>query len=165
MQPDWSSFRVLLRDCRRSRAAQTIQARARFGRGRRFAQRPQGVTKRKEDAEVVLIVDDDPDIREAIRTLLEEEGYPTAEACNGQEALALIQQPDFKAGLILLDLMMPTMNSLRASRATACRPSVGCDPGRRYERPRGNVAGSRALGTARPRLRKPPKISISCLSS
>lgn len=57
----------------------------------------------------ILIVDDDPDIRDTLTQILEDEGYRIFAAANGQEALACLRQaaaPD----LILLDLMMPIMN-------------------------------------------------------
>jgi CheY-like chemotaxis protein len=57
----------------------------------------------------ILIVDDDPDIREALARLLEAEGYRCANAANGREALDyLLAQP--VPALILLDLTMPVMD-------------------------------------------------------
>jgi two-component system chemotaxis response regulator CheY len=57
---------------------------------------------------LVLVVDDDKDIREAIQLALEGEGYRVTCATNGEVALGLMKSevPD----LILLDLMMPTMD-------------------------------------------------------
>ena len=127
MQPDRSSSEA----CYATAAGHGQHKRSKRDNGRPRApirSASQSATKRKQDAEVVLIVDDDPDIREAIRTLLEEEGYPTAEACNGQEALALIQQPDFKAGLILLDLMMPTMDGLQLRARLRADPALAAIP-------------------------------------
>jgi CheY-like chemotaxis protein len=57
----------------------------------------------------IMIVEDDPDIRDSLRYILENEGYRVMTAENGQEAfdvLAKIPRPC----LILLDLMMPVMN-------------------------------------------------------
>jgi CheY-like chemotaxis protein len=56
----------------------------------------------------VLVVDDDPALRELIRRILEREGYRVAEAENGRAALARIRETP--PGLILLDLMMPEMD-------------------------------------------------------
>ncbi|MEO8177899.1 MAG: response regulator [Deltaproteobacteria bacterium] len=57
----------------------------------------------------ILIVDDDPDIREALAELLEAEGYRCTNAANGREALDYLRaQPS--PDLILLDLMMPVMD-------------------------------------------------------
>jgi CheY-like chemotaxis protein len=58
---------------------------------------------------VVLVVDDDRDIRSAISELLRDEGYATLEAPNG--AVALERLRDLGAPcLMLLDLMMPVMD-------------------------------------------------------
>jgi two-component system response regulator (stage 0 sporulation protein F) len=53
----------------------------------------------------VLIVDDDPDIREMTRCVLEDEGYGVATASNGTEALAHITE--HQPALVLLDIRMP----------------------------------------------------------
>ena len=56
----------------------------------------------------VLVVDDDPDIRELLFTALEDEGFEVVPAANGQEALAVIRT--FRPDVIVLDLMMPVMD-------------------------------------------------------
>jgi DNA-binding response OmpR family regulator len=56
----------------------------------------------------VLVVDDDPDIRELLFTALEDEGFEVVPAGNGQEALAIIE--NFRPDVIILDLMMPVMD-------------------------------------------------------
>jgi CheY-like chemotaxis protein len=58
----------------------------------------------------VLVVDDDPDIRETLRFVLEDAGYPVYSAENGEEALHVLAASDPLPGLILLDLMMPIMS-------------------------------------------------------
>ncbi len=57
----------------------------------------------------ILVVDDDADIRYALRQALELEGYEVALAANGREAWESLRSPPPPA-LILLDLMMPVMN-------------------------------------------------------
>jgi CheY-like chemotaxis protein len=57
----------------------------------------------------VLIVEDDPDLRESLQALLERRGYDTETAEHGVEALEKID-PDAPPALILLDLMMPVMD-------------------------------------------------------
>ena len=52
----------------------------------------------------ILIVDDDSDICEVIAALLQSEGFLTLRACNGQEALSLLNS---RIDLIILDIMMP----------------------------------------------------------
>ena len=55
----------------------------------------------------ILLVDDDKDIVEVMRELLEGEGYIVDKAFNGQQALELLRSNREKPALILLDLMMP----------------------------------------------------------
>jgi two-component system, OmpR family, response regulator len=56
----------------------------------------------------ILIVDDDPHIRELLRLLLQNEGFEIREAGDGVEALALLESA--KADLVILDIMMPNMD-------------------------------------------------------
>ena len=58
---------------------------------------------------MILIVDDDEDMREAYRDALELAGFATRTVRDGREALAELRQEN-GIGLILLDLMMPGMN-------------------------------------------------------
>jgi CheY-like chemotaxis protein len=56
----------------------------------------------------ILVVDDDTDFREGLRTALEMKGYQVEEAGNGKEALdRIVARPPL---LVLLDLQMPVMN-------------------------------------------------------
>ncbi|MGI8967486.1 MAG: response regulator [Chloroflexota bacterium] len=55
----------------------------------------------------VLVVDDEPDIVEFLLAVLTEEGYGTASAIDGVEALKRVDE--IKPALIILDLMMPRM--------------------------------------------------------
>ncbi|HKD43173.1 MAG TPA: response regulator [Myxococcaceae bacterium] len=56
----------------------------------------------------ILVVDDDPDILEALSEILESEGFAIRQARNGQEALEILET--VSPNLILLDLMMPVMD-------------------------------------------------------
>lgn len=60
------------------------------------------------DISRILIVDDNPEIREIIHILLSGEGYLIEEAGDGQRALDLTGKLDFD--LIILDIMMPGLN-------------------------------------------------------
>jgi len=62
----------------------------------------------------VLIVEDEPDIRELVVHHLKREGYQVSAASSGEEALRQVQAapPD----LVILDLMMPAMNGLEVCR-------------------------------------------------
>jgi DNA-binding response OmpR family regulator len=59
---------------------------------------------------LVLVVDDEPMLRNLLSRLLRMEGYDVVEAADGQEALALVveRRPD----LVLLDVMMPARDGL-----------------------------------------------------
>ena len=54
---------------------------------------------------LVLVVDDDPSLREFVRLNLESEGYTVREAASGEEALSAIE--DQAPALVLLDVVMP----------------------------------------------------------
>ncbi len=58
---------------------------------------------------VILVVDDDTDLRETLGELLTNEGYGTHLCENGRAALEFLRQGG-RPELILLDLMMPEMN-------------------------------------------------------
>lgn len=59
-------------------------------------------------SKIVMIVEDDTDIRESLKTFLEYDGFDVIVANHGKEALDLLDSkiPD----VILLDMMMPVMN-------------------------------------------------------
>lgn len=58
----------------------------------------------------VLVVDDDPDIRETVIEVLEENGHRARGASNGVEALERLRSDKELPCVILLDLMMPMMD-------------------------------------------------------
>lgn len=62
-------------------------------------------------SKLVLIVDDEEDIRRSLAGILEDEGYQTVEAANGADALEVAREevPD----LILLDIWMPGMDGIQ----------------------------------------------------
>ncbi|MFA6217520.1 MAG: response regulator [Candidatus Omnitrophota bacterium] len=62
----------------------------------------------------ILIVDDDPDIRDVLKLTLSEENYDVSEAANGEEALKAIhtKSPD----LVLLDYQMPILDGREVCR-------------------------------------------------
>lgn len=64
----------------------------------------------------ILVVDDDPDIRQLIRIVLETNGYGVTEAHSGQAALQLLQAHP-SMDLMVLDIMMPEMDGIHACRA------------------------------------------------
>jgi two-component system, OmpR family, response regulator len=62
----------------------------------------------------ILIVDDDPHIRELVRVFLQNEGFQVSEAADGVEALTELQS--IKADLVILDVMMPKMDGWQLCR-------------------------------------------------
>jgi CheY-like chemotaxis protein len=66
----------------------------------------------------VLVVDDEEDVREALRDLLEQFGYKVLAAPNGREALEILHGEN-RPGFVLLDLIMPVMNGWEFLEAVA----------------------------------------------
>ena len=62
---------------------------------------------------VVLIADDDPDVRMLISTTLDREGYNVIEACDGEEAITLINERN--PALALLDVNMPRLDGVQVA--------------------------------------------------
>lgn len=60
----------------------------------------------------ILVVDDEPDIRDVIHVYLRNEGYQVIEAANGEEALNIIKTTSVQ--LVILDVMMPIMDGIKA---------------------------------------------------
>jgi protein-histidine pros-kinase len=77
----------------------------------RTAERKDGGTREKAHvSHCVLLVDDDPLIRETFSEVIENEGYKVVSAANGLEALNMLRSGT-RPRLILLDLMMPVMDA------------------------------------------------------
>jgi CheY-like chemotaxis protein len=63
----------------------------------------------------ILVVDDDPDMREALQMILESVGYTVVMAEDGEKCLSKLkeEQPD----LLILDLLMPRMDGFEVCKA------------------------------------------------
>ena len=66
---------------------------------------------------MILVVDDDSQVRASIRRALEELGYPVHEAVDGVSALALVKAE--RPSLVVLDYVMPGMDGAEVARAIA----------------------------------------------
>jgi CheY-like chemotaxis protein len=75
----------------------------------------------------ILIVEDDPDTREAIGIGLQAEGYTVMTAPDGLEALELLDR-GVRPCLILLDLMMPVMDGVHFRIEQLNRPEIAAIP-------------------------------------
>lgn len=62
------------------------------------------------EKETILIVDDEKEIRDLVEIYLKSEEYNTIQACDGEEALKMIEQNEID--LIILDVMMPKLNGI-----------------------------------------------------
>lgn len=61
------------------------------------------------DRGAVLVVEDDDEIRQTLRDVLESEGYDVITTANGKEALERLEEIE-APGLMVVDLMMPVMS-------------------------------------------------------
>ena len=73
----------------------------------------------------ILVIDDQPEIREVLKTILEEEGHKVCLAANGVEGLRRFAESP--AEIVLSDLHMPGMNGLEtihALREQSCSTKI-----------------------------------------
>lgn len=83
--------------------------------------RPDGYAKPGK----ILVVDDEPVIRDMMVDILDMEGYTVEVARNGQEALEKLIHADSNDGyLIFLDLMMPVMDGRTFCQHLQARPEI-----------------------------------------
>ena len=74
------------------------------------------------DQSTVLVIDDDPEVQDLMRRILEKEGYRVEIAGNGQEALTLAET--VTPCLITLDIMMPGVDGWTVLAALKNNPKV-----------------------------------------
>jgi CheY-like chemotaxis protein len=89
------------------------------------SERPASRLPKTRSAATVLVVEDEPAVRELIRLTLEPLGYTVLEAADGYEALQLIEQRPTEIHLLLTDVIMPLMNGHElAVRLESIRPAT-----------------------------------------
>jgi DNA-binding response OmpR family regulator len=71
-------------------------------------------------SDAILVVDDDPNSLDIVRTFLESRGYTVATAVDGREALAKLEE--VQPALVLLDVMMPGMDGWEVARVVKNHP-------------------------------------------
>jgi two-component system, sensor histidine kinase and response regulator len=74
-------------------------------------------------AESILVVDDDPDSLDIVRTFLESRGYDVSTATDGRAGLAKLDE--VRPALVLLDVMMPGMDGWEVARIIKNHPDLG----------------------------------------
>lgn len=85
----------------------------------------EGIGKTLPDGATILVVEDDPDVREMIVGILSDLGYRTLVAANGPEALAILNR-DRSVDLLFTDIVMPAgMSGTELARqASRLRPDL-----------------------------------------
>src|SRR5437867_6888891 len=77
------------------------------------------------NAEMILLVEDEPEVRTLAREYLEEHGFRVLVAPSGSAALDLVEREEGSIHLLVTDVVMPQMSGPElANRATAVRPSL-----------------------------------------
>jgi CheY-like chemotaxis protein len=82
----------------------------------------------RANARTVLVVEDDPDIRDAVVEILQDEGYGVSAAADGRQALDLLETLAPLPDIILLDLMMPVMNGFQFREEQLKKPELARVP-------------------------------------
>jgi CheY-like chemotaxis protein len=75
----------------------------------------------------ILIVEDEPSIRENLQMILELEGYSVFTATNGKEGLQVLRKMP-RPCLILLDLLMPVLNGMEFLEAKSHEDAIAAIP-------------------------------------
>jgi len=76
----------------------------------------------RDTAALILVVDDEPDIRALVAINLCKAGYRVIEANSGEEALARVSQE--RPALVILDLMLPGLGGIDVCRRLRARPET-----------------------------------------
>ena len=82
-------------------------------------------SKGKAPGQLVLVVDDEPSVRDLVCRVLHGEGYRTIEAAHGGEALELLESGSEAVDLVVTDVVMPGMDGRELGRRLAqLKPSL-----------------------------------------
>jgi CheY-like chemotaxis protein len=72
----------------------------------------------------IMVIDDDPQIRQMYKLALEMHGYEVVAEPDGEKALATLMKDDHKPDLILLDIMMPNISGLNVLSMIKTEPAT-----------------------------------------
>lgn len=84
---------------------------------------PQAALAAADDGEFILVVDDEPQIRDLLKRFLSLRGYKVRVAADGQQALTMVEQE--APQLIVLDVYMPGINGIEVLRRLRGRKFTG----------------------------------------
>jgi two-component system cell cycle sensor histidine kinase/response regulator CckA len=76
---------------------------------KRIERRVTGVAAESRDRETILLVEDEPDIRDFVSEVLQDRGYTVLEARDGEDALRVVAQYREPLHLVLTDVVMPKL--------------------------------------------------------
>jgi signal transduction histidine kinase len=77
---------------------------------------------------IILVVEDEDDLRGSIKEVLQDRGYKVFQAPEGKTALDLLQKADWRPDLIVSDIMMPVMDGYEFFEAVHAVPELRAVP-------------------------------------
>jgi DNA-binding response OmpR family regulator len=91
-----------------------------------MAELPHDMVGKEDGRRVVLVVDDEPEIRKMVRRVLEDRGFRVVEAARGHQALAMLKErpPD----LVILDAMLPEVHGFEIAKRMKGSARYGAIP-------------------------------------
>jgi two-component system cell cycle sensor histidine kinase/response regulator CckA len=103
--------------------------------GAKRVARPTPRVQLQKGTETILLAEDDDDVRDTTRQILENLGYKVFAARNGSEAFEIFLEIQSSVDLVFLDVIMPVLNGTEAAaKISAINPhlafifATGCDP-------------------------------------
>ncbi len=77
----------------------------------------------------ILLVEDDPDVRDSLQDILEDEGFDVVPASNGKQAIDFLTLNDPPgADLVILDLLMPMVSGWEVLQRMSAEPRLAGVP-------------------------------------
>jgi two-component system cell cycle sensor histidine kinase/response regulator CckA len=77
------------------------------------------------DGKIILVLDDEPDVRKLVATMLSSNGYKVLTATNGESAIKMFKKSKQPVDLVLLDVVSPGLSGpMVAERLTELQPGL-----------------------------------------